>query len=253
MPPDDAAPALPVFFEDLQRLPPGRHSVPSEEVARQQRLRLLAGMLDAVGEQGYVATSVADVLSRAGISRRTFYEHFSDKEDCFLQAFDHVATIAHDAVADAVTDALAGRRDWRRAARAGLAVFLHTVAAHPRYARACLVEILAIGPEGVRRRDAATEPFQRFFERGSAEVPEGVSLPGAVTETLVGGILETVSGRVMRDEAAQVPELLDSLVYWALVPFVGPAEAAAELRAASARSARTGRSAGAGRGAVVAR
>ena len=95
---EDQPPAPPVFFEALQRLPPGRHSVPAEEVARQQRLRLMAGMLDAVGEQGYVATSVADVLSRAGVSRRTFYEHFADKEACFLQAFDHVAAVSRDAV-----------------------------------------------------------------------------------------------------------------------------------------------------------
>jgi AcrR family transcriptional regulator len=236
---DDAAPQLPVFFEDLRRLPPGRHSVPSEEVARQQRLRLMAGMLDAVGEQGYVATSVADVLSRAGVSRRTFYEHFSDKEDCFLQAFDHVATIGREAVGDAFRK----EDGWRRAVRTGLSTFLHTAAANPRFARACLVEILAVGPEGVRRRDAATEPFQRFFAQGREQAPEGVRIPETVAETLVGGILETVSARVMRDEADRLPELLDALVYWSLVPFVGPIEAAA------APSARTGRSAGAGRGA----
>jgi AcrR family transcriptional regulator len=161
---DDAAPQLPVFFEDLRRLPPGRHSVPSEEVARQQRLRLMAGMLDAVGEQGYVATSVADVLSRAGVSRRTFYEHFSDKEDCFLQAFDHVATIGREAVGDAFRK----EDGWRRAVRTGLSTFLHTAAANPRFARACLVEILAVGPEGVRRRDGAVPAILRAGPRAGA-------------------------------------------------------------------------------------
>lgn len=218
---DEQPPAPPVFFEDLQRLPPGRHSVPAEEVARQQRLRLMAGMLDAVGEQGYVATSVADVLSRAGVSRRTFYEHFADKEACFLQAFDHVAGVCRDAVRASFT----GHTRWRDALRAGLDVFLRTAAANPRVARACLVEILAVGHEGVRHRDTAMEPFQRFFETGRNEAPEGVVIPDTVTETLVGGIVETVSTRVMRDEAERLPELLDSLVYWSLVPFVGPVEA----------------------------
>ena len=225
---EDQPPAPPVFFEDLQRLPPGRHSVPAEEVARQQRLRLMAGMLDAVGEQGYVATSVADVLSRAGVSRRTFYEHFADKEACFVQAFDHVAAVCRDAI----SASFAGQTRWRDALRAGLDVFLRTAAANPRFARACLVEILAIGYEGVRHRDAAMEPFQRFFESGRDEAPAGVLIPDTVTETLVGGILETVSSRIMRGEADQLPELLDSLVYWSLVPFVGPAEAMGEASAA---------------------
>jgi AcrR family transcriptional regulator len=221
---DHPAPALPVFFEELQRLPPGRHSVPAEEVARQQRLRLMAGVLDAVGEQGYVATSVADVLSRAGVSRRTFYEHFSDKEDCFLNAFEHVAAITRDAVRNAFQT----HDDWRRALRSGLDVFLRTAAENPRFTRACLVEILAVGHEGLRRRDAAMEPFQRFFDAGRREAPDGVTIPETVTETLVGGILEMVSGRVMRGEADELPGLLDALVYWSLVPFVGPREASAE-------------------------
>ncbi len=217
-------PETPVFFEDLQRLPPGRHSVPAEEVARQQRLRLMNGMLDAVGEQGYVATSVADVLARAGVSRRTFYEHFADKEACFLQAFDHVVRVTRELF----ENASAGHARWPESLRAGLDVLLHTVAENPRVARACLVEILAVGYEGVRRREAALEPFQGFFEGGRDEAPEGVVIPATVTETLVGGIVETVSGRLMRGEAERVPELLDPLMYWSLVPFVGP-EAAAEV------------------------
>jgi AcrR family transcriptional regulator len=218
---DRSTPHPPIFFEDLQRLPPGRHRVPTEEVVRQQRERLMAGMLDAVGEQGYVATSVADVLSRAGVSRRTFYEHFGDREDCFLQAYDHVVAIAAGAVRDAV---IAQGDDWRAAVRSGLRLLLETVAEHPRFARACIVEILAVGPEGMRHRDAAMQPFQRFFDSGRRE--SAAAIPSTLAETLVGGILETITARVMRGEADQVPALLDDLVYWALVPFVGPAEAA---------------------------
>lgn len=219
---EDSTPRPPVFFEELQRLPPGRHRVPTEEVARQQCERLMSGMLDAIGEQGYVATSVADVLARAGVSRRTFYEHFNDKEDCFLQAYDHVVTIA----AEAVRVVAAEQSDWRAAVRAGLSLMLGTVAAYPRFARACIVEILAVGPEGMRHRDAAMHPFRQFFAGGRDEARPGAPLPDTVAETLVGGILETITARVMRGEADQVPELLDDLVYWALVPFVGPTEAA---------------------------
>ena len=219
---DASIPApVPVFFEDLKRLPPGRHSIAVEEVARQQRVRLMGAMLDAVGEQGYIATSVADVLVRAGVSRRTFYEHFTDKEDCYLQAYDHVARV----LTDAVQDVLRGHEHWQDAVRAGLDLFLRTVAENPRIARAALIEILAVGPEGVRRREASLTPFEEFFEMARELAPAGAAIPGTVTETLVGGILETISARVMRDEAHRVPELLDQLVFWSLVPFVGPVEA----------------------------
>jgi AcrR family transcriptional regulator len=233
MPPEPSAPAaVPVFFEDLKRLPPGRHSIAVEEVVRQQRMRLMAAMLDAVGEQGYIATSVADVLSRAGISRRTFYEHFSDKEDCYLQAYDHVTAMLFETIAASFV----GHRRWQDAMRAGLDVFLRTVAANPRFARACLGEILTVGPEGVRRRDASLTPFQQFFEMARELAPAEASIPETVTETLVGGILETICARVMRDEADRVPELLDQLMFWGLVPFVGPVEAnqaLAEMAAAA--------------------
>jgi AcrR family transcriptional regulator len=219
------APAPPSFFEELDRLPPGRHSVPADEVARQQRQRLLAAMLDAVGEQGYLTTSVADLLGRAGVSRRSFYEQFSDKEDCFLQAHDHITHVAHEAVVETLRD----QPSWRDGLRASLDLLLRTAAANPRYARAWLVEVLAIGPEGLRRRDAALAPFEAFLETGRTEAPDGVAIPAAVAETLVGGMIETIATRLMHDDADQLPELLDQLVYWGLVPFVGPAEAASAL------------------------
>jgi AcrR family transcriptional regulator len=225
--PDATHPAPPTFFEELDRLPPGRHSVPADEVARQQRQRLLAAMLDAVGEQGYLTTSVADVLGRAGVSRRSFYEQFSDKEDCFLHAHDHVTRVGHDAVVEILSD----QPSWRDGLRATLDLLLRTAAANPRYARAWLVEVLAIGPEGLRRRDAALAPFVRFVDGGRAEAPDGVAIPTGAAETLVGGILATFAARLMHDDAEQLPDLTDELVFWGLVPFVGPAEAASALAA----------------------
>jgi AcrR family transcriptional regulator len=215
----------PAFFGDLGRLRPGRHKVPAAEVARQQRERLLAGMLDAVGTEGYVATTVADVLERAGVSRRTFYEHFSDKEDCFLHAYDHVT----ERTGVAASEAYNAQPDWRSGMRAGLDLFLRTLAAHPHYARACLVEILAVGPEGLRRRDRGIQPFLRLFDGGRGEAPPGTWIPDTVAETILGGLLEAISARIRRGESEQLPELLDEFVYWCLVPFVGPAEAAREM------------------------
>lgn len=218
--------AVPTFFDVLGRLPPGRQTLPPDEVGRHQRERLMSAMLDAVGEQGYVATTVADVLVRAEVSRRTFYEHFNDREDCFLRAYDHVAAILSEAMLDGL------RRSARRTdgLRTALDLFLRTVAEHPRMARACLVEVLAVGPRGLVRRDASFAPFEQFVEAGRAAAPDPDAVPPGVGETVVGGIVETVSMRVLHGKADAVPELLDQLVYWAMVPFVGPERAAAAVR-----------------------
>jgi hypothetical protein len=114
--------------------------------------------------------------------------------------------------------------------RAALDLFLLTVAAHPRLARACLVEILAAGPAGVARRAASLEPFERFVEAGREIAEDPATVPDGVAETVVGGILETVSMRVLHGRADTAPQLHDQLTYWAMVPFVGPGAAGAALR-----------------------
>ena len=70
------------------RLPSGRHGLPRETVAASQRARMIDAMAAVVAEKGYAATTVADVVERAGVSRRTFYEQFADKEACFLAAYE---------------------------------------------------------------------------------------------------------------------------------------------------------------------
>jgi hypothetical protein len=99
-----------------------------------------------------------------------------------------------------------------------------------------LVEVLAVGPAGVRRRDASLMPFQQFFEMARELAPAEAVIPETVNETLVGGILETITARVMRDEADRVPDLLDQLMFWGLVPFLGPVEANEALADLSASS-----------------
>ena len=79
-----------------RRLPRGRHRLSREQVETDQRLRIAAGLVEAMGSEGYVGTSVADIIGRAGVSRETFYRLFDDKQDCFLATFDLVAAITGD-------------------------------------------------------------------------------------------------------------------------------------------------------------
>jgi AcrR family transcriptional regulator len=114
---------------------------------RSQRARILRALAEAVAEKGYAKTSVADVLGRAGVSRETFYEQFSSKEDCFLETFDLAGQILLDRVAGTPGHGTPAERFDRL-----LDAYLHTLASEPAYARVYLVESHAVGPEAVRRR-----------------------------------------------------------------------------------------------------
>lgn len=130
------------------RLPRGRHGLTRDEVVADQRLRLVIGMAEAVGEHGYVATSVADVLKRAGVSRETFYEQYGSKHDCFIAALDFVGTVLIGELARAV----GGPGDRLDRFERALTVYLTTLADHPSYARLYLVEAHAAGAEALERR-----------------------------------------------------------------------------------------------------
>lgn len=162
-----------------------------------------------VGERGYGEMSVAAVLRRAGMSRKTFYELFENKEDCFLQAFDAAVIRARMIVGAAYY-----RRGWltlRDRVELGLAAFLDLCATEPEFARMCIVEVLAAGPRARERRDAAVLDFARFIEFPREEA-RGHSAPSLVSEAIAGGLYGVLYTRVARGETAQLPMLLDELM-----------------------------------------
>jgi AcrR family transcriptional regulator len=175
-----------------------------------QRERLLEGMARTVARRGYAATSVADVLKEARISRRTFYETFADKEDCFLAAYDAVVARCDDHVAHAY----AGEEPWEARLARALEALLAFLAAEPDFARLGIVEVLAIGPRGLARRDATLSRFRRFIEITRAHLPATAPPSDLVAEAIAGGIYELVYARIARGEAARLPELLDELLHY---------------------------------------
>lgn len=143
------------------RLPRGRHGLTRAEVAADQRARLMLALADAVAEKGYVATTVADVLRRAGVSRQTFYEQFPSKLDCFLATFDAAGDLLLAALAEVPADGPPEERFSRLFAR-----YLDVLADALPHARVLLVEVHAAGPEAVARRSA----LQRTISEGVADV-----------------------------------------------------------------------------------
>ncbi|HEY0392452.1 MAG TPA: TetR/AcrR family transcriptional regulator [Solirubrobacterales bacterium] len=209
---------------ELARLPPGRHGLPREFVVHNQRERLIAGLAEAIAENGYSGTTIAHITRHAAVSRRTFYEHFSSKDECFVAAYDTVMA----ELRQRVSAAFEGAEDWPHAVKAGIGAMLEFLAAEPSLARLCMVEALVAGPVVVERYDAAIQSFVPYFQSGREGRPPEVlaRLSPTTEEALVGGMVSLISRRIIAGKAEELEELLPDLVEFTLTPYVGSAEAA---------------------------
>lgn len=209
---------------ELARLPPGRHGLPREFVVHNQRERLIAGLAEAIAENGYSGTTIAHITRHAAVSRRTFYEHFSSKDECFVAAYDTVMA----ELRERVSAAFEGADDWPHAVKAGIGAMLEFLAAEPSLARLCMVEALVAGPVVVERYDAAIQSFVPYFQSGREGRPPEVlaRLSPTTEEALVGGMVSLISRRIIAGKAEELEELLPDLVEFTLTPYVGSAEAA---------------------------
>lgn len=226
-PPVEPAPGYP---PELARLPPGRHGLPREFVTHNQRERLIAGIAEAIAENGYAGTTIAHITRHAAVSRRTFYEHFSSKDQCFVAAYDTVM----EELRGRVGDAFDHEDEWPQAVKAGIGAMLAFLAAEPNLARLCMVEALVAGPVVVERYDAAIKSFVPYFQSGregrSKEVLDRLS--PTTEEALVGGMVSLISRRIIAGKTAELETLLPDLVEFTLTPYLGSAEAAEVAREA---------------------
>ncbi len=207
---------------ELARLPPGRHGLPREFIVHNQRERLIAGLAEAVAEHGYGGTTIADITRHAAVSRRTFYEHFDSKDECFVAAYE----IVTERLREQVEAGFEPSDDWPHAIKSGLAAMLAFLAAEPNLARLAMVEAQVAGPVVVQRYDEAIKTFVPFFQAGrEAAAANGASLTPTTEDALVGGMVSLISRRVLAGKTEQLEELLPDLVEFILTPYLGPEEA----------------------------
>jgi AcrR family transcriptional regulator len=213
---------------ELSRLPPGRHGLPRDFVVHNQRERLIAGLAEAVAEKGYGGTTIADITRHAAVSRRTFYEHFEGKDECFVAAFDTVT----EQMRERVDEAYKAEDEWPAALHSGIEAMLAFLASEPNLARLAMVEALVAGPVVIERYDAAIQGLVPYFEAGrkgrSDEVLAGLS--PSTEEALVGGMVSLISRRIFADRTEELESLLPDLVEFTLTPYLGSAEAAKVAR-----------------------
>jgi AcrR family transcriptional regulator len=201
----------------LRPLHGGRHNIPPEVLAHNQRERLLAALASCVAENGYNATTIADITSAASVSRRTFYEHFDGKEECFIAAYDaldgYIETL--------MKEAAKGKEEWPDRVAAAVRAVTAFLASRPNLARIYLVEVAVVGEAANAVREKTTTRFVGLLEPGRRlrEVDPGVE------EGLVGGIVTLLGRRVRDGEADQLGAFAPAVIEFVLSPYLGVEEA----------------------------
>lgn len=209
------------------RLPPGRHGLGRAFVIQNQRDRILDAIAQEASENGYAEVTVAGVIARAGVSSKTFYELFTGKQDCFLAAYDAATEIlmAHVAAASERVPQATPERT-----RAMLQAVLEVLAAEPGFARMCMVEAAAAGPQALKRYVSVIEGFLPLLDEidsYEAARRHRAQPPGPVErKALIGGVAWLIYQHVAARQTERLPDLLPELTRFVLAPFLGDREAA---------------------------
>ncbi|TMM08682.1 MAG: TetR/AcrR family transcriptional regulator [Actinobacteria bacterium] len=187
----------------------GRHAPPPEVRLPLQRQRLLRAAAGEFAERGYAAASAASIARRAGMSKATFYAHFSNKLACIVALVDRANEVVAGAMAKAARSA--GITDAAARIHAGTRAYLNAIAEHPEFARTLLVEIVGAGPTAMAKRDQGMQLFAAILDaENAAAARRGLSPRFASpydSYAIVGGITELVSRHVRLGEPQNVLEL----------------------------------------------
>jgi AcrR family transcriptional regulator len=206
-----------------------RATAPAREF---QRNRIVAAMTQLACERGVSGNTVAQVIERAGVSRRTFYEHFEDRDACFQAALEQIVT----EVAAQARPAYEAESRWAEQIRAGLQAVLEFLDESPDLARFCVVHSVACGPATLAGRGKVLASLERVVIEGAQT---GREPPVLIARGVVGGALEIVHARLLDARTPQLLDLLNPLMNFILLPYLGPAAARRELaRATPVRSRR---------------
>jgi AcrR family transcriptional regulator len=201
------------------------HPVGHRHVAELQRARMLTAMVQEISERGGANVSVAHVVARSGVSRRTFYEIFDDCEDCFLAAFDE----ALKGVAAVVVPAYEQSGSWRAKTRAALAALLESLEFDPARGRLLIVESLAAGPGALGRRRNVLAQIIPIIEQGNTEGKAGTDPPPLIAEGVVGGVLSVLHARLVECNPGNLVDLAGPLMGMIVLPYLGAVAARREI------------------------
>src|SRR5664280_772877 len=207
------------------RLRSGPGGPSRDDVAEIQRGRMLAAAVDAVQDVGYAQMSVAQVIGRARVSRKTFYDIFADREDCFLAAFEQALSEA----GNLAREAYERESGWREGVRSALTSLLIFMDEEPGLARLCVVETLAAGEKVLERRAEMLDGLAVLVDEGRLLASATREPPELTAEGIVGGVFAVLHTRLLEDGDEPLTELLGPLMSMIVLPYLGWSAASREL------------------------
>jgi len=190
-----------------------------------QRSRMLAAAVEAIEEMGYARMTVAQVISRAKVSRKTFYDVFVDREDCFLAVFEQTVSQA----GALVSEAYGQETQWRDGVRAGLAALLAFLDDEPSLARICVVEAMGAGPRVLKRRAQVLDRLKKVVDLGRFETTVNREPPEVTAEGVIGAVFAVVHTRLLERNRHPLTDLLGPMMSMIVLPYLGTRAANREL------------------------
>jgi AcrR family transcriptional regulator/DNA-binding MarR family transcriptional regulator len=221
---------------------PGPSGLPRGQVTEIQRSRMLTAAVQAVEEVGYAHMTVARVIGRARVSRKTFYDVFLDREDCFLASFDQAIAQARALMVEAYES----ESGWREGVRAGLARLLTFMDDEPGLARLCVIEALGAGGRVLESRARVLDELAEVVDRGRSVGKSTREPPEVTSEGVVGAVFAVLHTRLLEGGSEPLSALLAPLMSMIVLPYLGARAASKELarpapkRRKAARRSRSG-------------
>jgi AcrR family transcriptional regulator len=175
-------------------------------------MRLRRAMVEAVADHGIGATTVDELVAKAGASKSTFYQHFENKQDCFLSAFEEIV----DRIAEQVAAAFQQSGDLRERLVASLTVFMGLTVQEPATVAFVVVHSLSLGTTGMERRERASWRFEEILKQTLTQFPAAAGMPPLTSRAVIGGTRGLAYRRLRAGEQDELPALVDPLVDWTL-------------------------------------
>jgi AcrR family transcriptional regulator len=209
--------------ERFGRLPSGKHDLTREFIEYSQRERIMDALADIVAEKGYPGLTVTEIARRAGVSHKTFYEHFPGKREAYLATGRTGGEWGFQAAVEAYA-VHAG--DWPRAIAAGLEAYLRFLAVEPGYARLGFVDIFTADPEMLQLRDEIVAAFVAYLSPGFELAHADRQVPPIAPDAIGGAVWELLQHHIRHEPIERLPLLAPQVAYIALTPFLGAQGAA---------------------------
>jgi AcrR family transcriptional regulator len=206
-------------------LPRGPQALPPEQVAADQRERLYEATIQSVNERGFVATTISDLVAGAGVSRRSFYEHFENKEECLLATYDALI----ERLTARIAEAYDPKDEWVDQIDAIVRALFEASSDRPDAARLVSVEMGAAGPVGIERWARDAERLSAFITAVFDHAPGDGTIPAPVARAIVGALRTILYSRVRRERSSrslklELQKLTPDVVAWIAAFYPTPPE-----------------------------